>query len=303
MGTPEFSAPSLHALINDDQFNILSVVTQPDKKIGRKQILTPPPVKILADQYRIPVLQPVKLSEIVSDLKSLNPDIIIVIAYAKKINLDILAIPKFGVINVHGSLLPNYRGASCIQSAILAGDNKTGVTIIKMDANIDTGPILAQAEIAIDNNDTYGTLYNKLSVLGASLLLQTLKKYLNGKISLKEQDRMNLNYSPILKKEDGIIQWSNSAEQIERFVRAMDPWPSAWTKLNGKIIKILKANSHTLEINKYEVGKLFIHESKLAVQCGKGALIIENLLIEGKKPMDAKTFILGYKDFIGSVLS
>lgn len=302
MGTPDFSVPSLRALANDRQFNILFAVTQPDKKTGRKQILTPPAVKIESEKNHLRVLQPEKLSQIIPEIRSANPDLIIVIAYAKKISKEILLIPKHGVINVHGSLLPKYRGASCVQSAILAGDKTTGVTIMKMDENIDTGPVLAQKEISIDSNETYKTLYDKLSVLGAELLIPTLKKYLNNEISPKKQDDINSSYSPVLTKEAGIINWLDAAEHIERFVRAMDPWPSAWTKLNGKTVKILSVQRAIIDINDYKPGELFLYDDELAVQCGRGSLIIEKLLVEGKKPMDAKTFLHGCGDSIGSIL-
>jgi methionyl-tRNA formyltransferase len=314
IGTPTFAVPSLKHLINDKQFDIIAVVTQPDKKIGRKQILTPTPVKVEAEKFRIPVYQPEKISDEGLRMANFRPDLIIVVAYAQIIPENILNIPKYGIVNVHGSLLPKYRGASCIQAAILNGDKKTGVTIMKMDKGLDTGPILAQSLIDILPTDTTGSLYEKLSELGAKTLLPTLKEYIAGKIKPRPQNHSCASYVGLLKKQDGKIDWEKSAVKVERFIRAMTPWPSAFTIIDARtqtaddrnrnwILKILRAEYEPLKVNNYKVGELFSRGNKLAVQCGKDALIIKKLQLEGKKELTAEEFLRGYKKLIGCVLT
>ncbi len=314
IGTPSFAVPTLHTLINDEQFDIMAVVTQPDKKAGRKQAITPPPVKIEAEKYNIPVYQPEKIKDLKLKIKELKPDLIIVAAYAQIIPESILDIPKFGIINIHGSLLPKYRGASCIQAAIINGDAKTGVTIMKMDKGLDTGPVLTQSLINIAPNDTAGSLYEKLSELGAKILPPCLKKYIADEIEPRRQNNSLSSYAGLLKKQDGKINWKKSAIEIERFIRAMSPWPSAFTSLKiknqkSKIknnyinIKILKIKHETLTTNKHKAGELFLHDGSLAVQCGQDSLIIKKLQLEGKKEMTAEEFLRGYKSLVGSILA
>jgi methionyl-tRNA formyltransferase len=315
IGTPTFALPAFESLIKDSFFDMVGVVTQPDKPVGRKQTLTPPPIKILAEQNNILVWQPKKIKEITGEIKKLNPDLIVVAAYAQIIPEEILNIPKYGCVNVHGSLLPKYRGASCIQAAILNGDCETGITIMKMDKGLDTGDILAQKNIPIQNDDTAASLYDKLSLLGGEILTSILEKYIAGEIQPKKQDDARASYVGLLKKEDGKINWNKNATEIERFARAMNNWPRAWSQfipppLQGGVggghqlsIKILEVESEILLINKYKVGEIFLEDKKLAVQCGKDALIIKKLQLEGKKEMDAQDFIRGHQDFIGKVLN
>jgi len=303
IGTPDFAIPAFKAIMNDEQFSIVAVITQPDRKVGRKQLLTPPPVKEVAQSFGIPVLQPEKILEMADKIKDLNPELIIVVAYAQLIPEEILKIPKYGCINVHGSLLPKYRGAAVIQAAILNNDRKTGVTIMKMDKGLDTGPILARDEISIKLNDTAGTLYDKLSQLGAELLITTLRKYIANKIKPRPQNKSQASYVRMLSKKDGAINWSRPAVKIERFIRAMTPWPSAWSLWKDKRIKITEAQPKPLAINSYRPGKTFIYNSGLVVQCGQDALIIKSLQLAGKKEVTSKEFLLGYKNFIGSILS
>ncbi len=302
IGTPDFGLPSLKNLIKDDFFDIQLVITQPDKKIGRKQILTPPPIKIEAEKNNIPVLQPKNISEIKNEIVKIKPDIGVVIAYGQIIPENILSIPKYGFINVHGSLLPKYRGASCVNAPILNGDKKSGITIMKMDKGLDTGPILAQTKIQLAPDETAGSLYKKLSKTGANFLLPTLKDYISGKIKPISQDNSQSSYMKELKKSDGEINWKKSAEEIERLIRAMNPWPSAYTQLsitNYQLrIKILEIEKNILTINKYNPGEFFVHDKKLAVQCGKDAIIIKTIQPEGKKPMSGEDFIRGYKALI-----
>jgi methionyl-tRNA formyltransferase len=318
IGTPSFALPALESLIKDFFFDMVGVVTQPDKLVGRKQVLTPPPIKVLAEQNNILVWQPKRIKEITKELQKLNPDLIVVAAYAQIIPEEILNIPQYGCVNVHGSLLPKYRGASCIQAAILNGDNETGITIMKMDKGLDTGDILSQKNIPIQNNDTAASLYDKLSLLGGEILIPVLKKYIAGEIKPEKQDDLKANYIGLLKKEDGKINWKTSAEEIERFVRAMNPWPNGWSQLiinneklkigmqdTGKqmLVKILEVEHNALSINKYKVGEIFLEDKKLAVQCGKDALIIKKLQLEGKKENTAEDFIRGHQNFIGKVLN
>lgn len=297
IGTPDFGLEALKRLIQDDSFDVELVITQPDKKVGRKQILTPPPIKVEALKNNIKVLQPNRISEIESEIKKINPDIAVVIAYGQIIPESILDIPKHGFVNVHGSLLPKYRGAACVQAPILNGDEETGVTIMKMNAGLDTGPILAQTKIQLASEETTGLLFEKLSQLGADFLLPTLKDYITGKIKEVPQIEEDASYVGQLKKQDGEINWNKPAIEIERFVRAMNPWPSAFAqvkseKLKVKSIKIIEVE--IIEINKYKVGEFFIHDKKLAVQAGKDALIIKKIQPEGKKPMSGEDFIKGY---------
>lgn len=308
MGTPDFAVPSLSALINDNDFEVVAVVTQPDKKIGRKQILTPTPVKNQAEKKNIPVLQPTNVSEIKKQLQQHQPDVIVVVAYAQKIPQEILDIPKYGVFNVHGSLLPKYRGAACLQAPILNGDKKTGVTIMKMDSGLDTGDILAQKEIKLTSQDALPTVHDKLAEIGANTLPSSLKSYIQGRIKRKPQDNSQASYVQTLKKEDGKIDWKKSAGEIERMVRALNPWPGTHSYANypgnkKMIIKILEVAPKILEINEYPSGTLFIdRQENLGVQCGENSLKIEKIQPEGKKSMSGKDFVRGYKDLLGRAL-
>lgn len=303
IGTPDFGAPSLLNLIKDDYFDIVSVITQPDKKIGRKQELTFPIIKQVALEHNLPVLQPQKIKDITEQIKQLSLDLIVVIAYAQIIPKEILNIPKYGTINVHGSLLPRYRGASCIQAAILNGDEKTGVTIMKMDENLDTGPILLQKEIAINNSDTSESLFEKLSILGGDILIPTIKDYINNKIQAIPQDDSKSSYVGMLKKEDGHIGWNKTATEIERFIRAMHSWPGAFAKYNDLIIKIIQTEHEPIKINNHKPGTIFLHNNDLLIQCAKDALKIITLQISGKKIMTAQEFINGHSKYIGQILT
>jgi methionyl-tRNA formyltransferase len=288
LGTPEFGAVVLEGLIKNNYKPILAI-TAPDKPAGRKQILTPPPVKTLAQKHKILVLQPTRIG---SRLSGINPDLGIVSAYGQIIPKDILKIPKYGFINVHPSLLPKYRGPSPIQTAILNGDQKTGVTIILMDEKIDHGKIISNFQFPISNKKiTYQKLSQKLAELGAELLIKTIPKWINNEIKPQPQDESKATYTKIIKKEDGKIDWSKPAEKIERQIRAFYPWPGSFTffKKNGKIlrVKILEA-----EISKEEKPK------QLCIKCGKNYLAIKKLQPENKKPMTAEDFKRGYGNAI-----
>lgn len=299
IGTSDFGVPALEVLI--EKYNVKAVITQRDKKVGRKQIVTPPPIKTIAQEYNTEVWQPEKIKDTAEKIKNLNPDFVVVAAYAQIIPREILDIPKYGFLNIHASLLPKYRGASCIQAAILAGDTEIGVSIMKMDKGLDTGPILAQKSLKIGKDATAGTLFNKLSILGRDLLINTLDKYLAGKIEPIKQNNKKASYVSILNKKDGQIDWQKSALEIEKFIRAMHPWPGAFSYLDNKIIKIIDT-SKIIEVNKYKPGELFLDNGSLAIQCKKDALVINTLQLEGKKEISARDFLLGYRNKIGKAL-
>jgi methionyl-tRNA formyltransferase len=306
-GTPDFATPSLSALLEDNRFNIIAVITSPDKPIGRKQEMTPPPVKKLAMEKNIEVWQPEKIKEVAEKIKNAKPDFLVVVAYGKLVPESVLSLPKYGCVNVHGSILPRFRGASVIQAPILAGDTESGVTVMLMDKGLDTGPILKIAKTKIDNNETGESLHDKLSILGAQTLPEVLIDLASGKIKPQAQEGESF-YCPETKKENGKIDWSKSAIEIERMIRAYTPWPGTFTVFEhqpsvNKTIKILAAESEILPINKYGAGKVFLNDGKLCVQCGEGSLLIDKLQIEGGKPLLSDEFLRGRPDFIGKVLA
>lgn len=303
IGTPDLGIPTFEALKKDERFEIITIITQPDMPVGREQTLTPPPIKFIAQKYKLPILQPKRIREITEQIKNLKPDIIIVIAYSQIIPKEILSIPKYGCINLHCSLLPKYRGSAIIQAAILNNDKETGLTIMQMDSGLDTGPILAQTSIPINDNDTYGSLYDKLAILAPDFLINILIKYINNEITPQIQDETKVSYVNQIIKSDGLINWNKKADEIKRLVNAMSPWPSAWTWWNGKQLKIISVQNKQIEINTYRPGKTFIYNRGLAIQCGQDALIINNLQLEGKKELTSDEFLRGQRDFIGSVLA
>lgn len=302
IGTAEFGWPAFKAINQDPDFEIVLAITQPDKPIGRKQIIASSPIKIAAEKNNITVLQPEHIMDIKEKISWLKPDLIIVAAYAQLIPEEILSLPKYGCLNLHASLLPKYRGAAIIQAAILNGDGQTGLTVIKMDKSLDTGAILAQTTIKINDEDTAGTLYDKLSGASVDFFINTIKKYLAGKITPRPQNSGQASYAKALTKGDGLIDWSKPAEYLERFIRAMNPWPMAWTWWDGQQVKIISAQTEPIEINSYKPGKTFKYNSGLAVQCGQDALIIKNLQLEGKNALESEEFLRGHKDFIGNIL-
>ena len=305
IGTPEFGAIVLEGLINGGYKPIL-IVTAPDKPVGRKQIITPPPAKISAQKYNIPIIQPEKLSIIIDQLLSSKPDLIIVAGYREILPKEILEIPKYGCLNVHPSLLPKYRGPSPIQYAILNGDEETGVTIIKMVEKVDIGGIIGSIKYEVGSRKiTSKELEKELAELGAKLLMETIPKWVKGKIKPQPQDESRAIYTKVLKREDGKIDWKKSAEEIERQIRAFDPWPGSFTFFNSKNLKILKAGVlRQTEAGPFGLpGKTFLAPNgKIAVQAGKDYLIIEELQPEGKRKMTAEEFLRGHQDFIGVIL-
>lgn len=303
IGTPTFALPSLEALANDPYFNIVGVITQPDRPVGRNQVLTQPPVKELAIRRGLPVMQPEKIRDFVSEIENLKPDLIVLVAYGQIIPKAILDIPRFGCINVHGSLLPKYRGAAVIQAPIMNGDTETGVTVMLMDVGLDTGPILAQDKIKLEPNETAATLFPKIANLGAQLLPKTLKRYIAGGIKLQPQNDSLASYVKVLNKEDASIDWSKTATEIEHLVRAMSPWPGAWTRWNSKVLKISEVEMAPLKINQYRPGQTFVNNGRLAVQCGINSLVIKRLQLEGKTEMDSEDFLRGQNDIVHQILT
>ena len=309
MGTPEFSAIILKELCQSKYKPIL-VVTAPDKPVGRKQILTSPPVKVIAQKYEIPAAQPEKIASLKSEILNLKPDLIVVAAYGQILPKEILEIPKFGCLNVHPSLLPRWRGPSPIQYTILNGDEKTGITIILMDEKMDHGPILTNSKLQITNPKiTYLELHNKLAEIGDKLLLETIPRWIKGEIKPEPQDESKTTYTKILTREDGEIDWKKSAEDLERQIRAFDPWPGSftfWEIMKGKLlrIKIFKARVFTSPTGKtFSIGKvLVVPQNKAGVQCGKDFLLIEELQLEGQKPMESEKFLRGHPDFTHATL-
>jgi len=294
-GTSDFSVPSLEALLKDDRFEVVAVVTKPDAPIGRHQILTPPPVKVLAQEHGIPVLQfeKIKTDETYQSLAAIPADVYVVVSYGKIIPQRILDLPKRGCINVHGSLLPRWRGASCVQAAIAAGDANSGVTIMMMDAEMDHGDILAQKEAIISADETGGELHDRLAKLGAESLPGVLSGYLEGDIKPQPQDHSQATYCKLLTRDDGRIDWSKPADEIERLVHAYNPWPGTWTEWQGKRVKLISVRPASFE-SSMETGQPNIQDGKILVLCGDGNhLEILKLQPEGKKVMLSKEYIIG----------
>ncbi len=302
MGTPDFSVGSFKALY--DNFEIIGAVTQPDKPQGRGYKLTASPIKKIASEYNIPVYQPETLKNgAFSDvLHSLNPDIIVVVAYGKILPKYVLDYPKYGCINLHGSLLPKYRGAAPMQRAIIDGEKTTGVTTMFMAEGLDTGDMLEKAEIKIEENDNFEAVHDKLSEVGASLLVSTLKKIEASQIKPTKQDESLATYAKKIEKEDRLIDFSKNAESIHNLIRGLSPIPLAFTYLGEKLIKISDAqiaeknssNSHPGTVLSFDHGKIL-------VACGRGTISINTLIPEGKKCMNASDFINGRQIKIGEV--
>jgi methionyl-tRNA formyltransferase len=295
MGTAELSCASLEKLAG--QFSILAVVTQPDKPKGREMKLQFSPVKILAEKLSLPVLQPAKARDekFISELRGLQPDLIVVVAYGQILPQSLLDLPKFGCVNVHTSLLPKYRGASPIQSAILNRETETGVTIMKMDAGLDTGDIISQARTPILREDNSQTLHDRLARLGAELLVETIPDYVAGKILPRPQPIEGASYAAKIKKEDGKIDWNEPAEKILNRLRAFTPWPGAFTFLppepKPQLLKIWKAEIAEKSGAAGEI--LSADKNGIVVACGKKSLRILELQREGGRRLSAQEFLAG----------
>lgn len=307
MGTPDFSVGTLEKLIESGH-EVIGVFTQPDKPKGRGKAQQFTPVKEVALAHNIPVYQPSKVKEVsqIEFIGQLNPEVIVVVAFGQIISKDILDIPKYGCINVHASLLPKYRGAAPIQWAIINGEEVTGVTTMRMDEGIDTGDMILKEVIAMDKKETNSSLFDKLSTAGANLLIKTLQEIENGTATYEKQGETPTPYAKMIQKKMGLIDWSKSAEEIERLVRGLNPWPSAFTHFHQKTLKVWEADVVHEEMNGQNGEIIEVRKDALVVKTGKEALSIKELQLEGKKRMTVEAFLRGYEvcsgEIFGSVL-
>ena len=305
MGTPDFAVETLEKII-ENGYEVVAVVTQPDKPKGRDKKLSPPPVKECALKHNLTVLQPQRARDeaFVQELKRYNPDVIVVVAFGQILPESILHMTKYGCINVHASLLPQYRGASPIQWAVIDGCKKTGVTTMLMDEGIDTGDILMVREYELARKETGGSLFDKLRLLGAELLIETLKGMETGSIKPIKQDNEKSSYVKMLTKAMGHIDFAKNANEIERLIRGLNPWPSAFTYMNKKMLKIWDADvSEDIEVPQNSpVGTAFVSKEKMYVICGSGFLELKEVQLEGKKRMCIEDFLRGNRIENGMVL-
>jgi len=303
-GTPPFALPALKVLIEGTD-PVVAVVTQPDRRKGRGQKVTPPPVKELALRHGLTVLQPEKVKEetFLGHIATLEPDLFVVVAYGEILPKALLAIPKHGSVNVHASLLPKYRGAAPMPWAILKGEEATGVTTMMMDEGMDTGDILLQTKVSIAQRETGASLYERLSLLGAPLLKETLEGMKAGTIRPTPQDPTLASYAPSIKKEDGRIDWTREAQEIDRQVRALNPWPGAFTRWEGRFLKIYKGEVRE-ETPKGKVGAVsWVGSDFIGVETGKHSFLIQEVQLEGGKRMGARDFLSGHPISVGATFS
>ena len=294
MGSPDFSLACLRALAK--HYDVVGVITQPDRASGRGRELKSPPVKTLALELGIPVMQPEKLRapEAMEQLRAWAPDLIVVAAFGQILKKDVLDLPRYGCINVHASLLPRWRGAAPINAAILAGDEETGVTIMRMDVGLDTGPMLTKRSIRLTRDDTAGSVFQTLSQLGADLLIETLPRWIAGEIQPQVQDDVFATYAPMMKKEEGKLDFTRDVNELERRVRAFNPWPGAFMDLDGTILKIHRAHVGSSNVEK---GQRLIVQDQPAVGARSGLLILDEVQPAGKKPMSGKSFLAGARNW------
>lgn len=305
MGTPAFAVPSLEAVARLEGVEIVSVISQPDRPAGRGNTVHASPVKMTAQALGLPVWTPdhLKKTEDVERLRELAPDLMVVVAYGEILRQRVLDIPHFGTLNVHSSLLPRHRGAAPISAAILAGDGETGVTIMRLDAGMDTGDMLVSRAIPIAPDATTGTLTPMLAQVGAELLAETIPLWVSGQITPVPQDHSQATATHLIKKEDGQIDWNEPADLIERKILAYDPWPGTFTTWRGQPLKILSAEIvKTADLPPSTPGTVLKQGDTVAVATGDGWLGLKQVQLAGKKPMDVPAFINGYKEFVGSVL-
>jgi methionyl-tRNA formyltransferase len=297
MGSPDFALPTLQSLA--ETHSVVGVITQPDRPAGRGQNLTPPPVKVLAQFLGIPVIQPERLREsaAMQQLATWAPELIVVAAFGQILRPAVLDLPHYGCINVHASLLPRWRGAAPIQAAILAGDEQTGVTIMRMDPGIDTGPVLSQRSLNILPEDTSTTLSERLASLGALLLQEVLARYLQGDLLPQPQAETGATYAPMLKKSEGQLDFTQPAANLARRVRAFNPWPGAFTMWNGQPLKIHQAHGVAADTN--QPGQLLIYDSLPAIATTNGLLVLDTVQPAGKKAMPGTVFLQGARGWEG----
>ncbi len=292
MGTPDFAVASLDRLINDGH-NISAVFTKVDMPRGRKMVMTPPEVKVFAQSKGLTVYQPKTLrdEEVINTIKNLKPDVIVVVAYGKLLPKEVLDIPPMGCINLHGSLLPKYRGAAPIQWTVLNGDKVGGATTMYMNEGLDTGDMILKYETEVGENETSGELFDRLAVEGANLLSKTLCLLAQGNVERTPQNEEEATYASMLDKSMCVIDWTKSSDEVHNLVRGLNPWPVALTTLDGKRIKIISTRKSTLSGNAGQV----VSVNPLTVACGSGSVEILTLQPEGKKAMDSKAFLMGHR--------
>lgn len=303
MGTPDFSVGTLEALIEAGHEVVLAV-TQPDKPKGRGKAMQFPPVKEAAIAHEIPVYQPTRVREpeCIEYLKQYHPDIIIVVAFGQILPKEILEMPRYGCVNVHASLLPKYRGAAPIQWAVINGEEVTGVTTMRMDEGLDTGDMIMKTELALDEKETGGSLFDKLAVEGARLCVETIVAIENGTATYTPQAHEEATLTKIIKKQLGSIDWTKPAKEIECLIRGLNPWPSAYTKLSGKTLKIWDADVVETD-TVFAPGTITtVGKKELLVQTGKGQLSLKEVQLEGKKRMEVDAFLRGCQITVGEVL-
>ncbi len=295
MGSPDFALPTLKAL--NEHFEVVGIVTQPDRPAGRGQELRPPDVKILAQELGLPLIQPKSLKDpgAFSQLQTWDPDVIVVAAFGQILRENVLNLPPYGCVNVHASLLPRWRGAAPVQAAILH-DNVTGVTIMKMDRGLDTGPVLSKRTFPIPNEMTAGELFDSLAELGAELLLETLPAYLKGQIEPQPQDESQATYAPRLEKSEGELDFARSAEYLTRLVRAFNPWPGAFQFYNDHRLKVYR--SHVAQSKGPVPGKRYIHDDLPAWGTADGLLVLDEVQLAGKSKVSGDAFLLGARDWL-----
>ncbi|MEZ4594607.1 MAG: methionyl-tRNA formyltransferase [Chloroflexota bacterium] len=302
MGTPDFAVPVLQMLIKTQ--TVVGVVTQPDRPAGRGKQLRPSPVKIAAEEAGIPVYQPKSLrsEEAAQPLRDWQPDIIVVAAFGQILRPHVLELPPHGCLNIHASLLPRWRGASPIQHAILAGDAATGVCLMQMDVGLDTGAVYACASTPISPTETAASLHDRLAELGATLLATHLDDILAGKLTAAPQNDEQSTYAPMISKEDGRLDWHQTSAEIDRRIRAMTPWPGAFTTWQGELLKIKAASVGNGRFSTSSPGQVIAYEAGAAVLTADGAIVLEEIQLAGKRVTAVSDFLRGYDTFIGSTL-
>ena len=303
MGTPNFAVPSLEALLQHHE--VVLVVTQPDKPKGRGKKMAFSPIKECALQHNIPVLQPAKVREpeFVEKLREYQPDLIAVTAFGQILTEDILSIPKYGCINVHGSLLPKYRGAAPMQWAIIDGETVTGITTMYMAKGLDSGDMLLKEEVEITPEDTFATVHDKMAVVGANLLVETLQKLENGTLQREEQNHDAATYAPMLTKETGHIDWSKTAKEIINLIRGLNPAPAAYAIYENEVLKIFKAEQTDIITESQKCGEIVAVVKKgFVVKCGDGCLLVTEVQARGGKRMNADAYLRGHSMELGILL-
>ena len=300
MGTPDFAVPALEKLAQSPDYTVAAVFTQPDKPKGRKMVMTPPDVKVCAEKLGIPVFQPssMRSEEAYNSLKELNPDVIVVAAYGQILPKAVLDLPKFGCVNIHGSLLPKYRGAAPIQQSVLDGEKVTGVTTMLMDVGLDTGDFLLKAEIEIGENETAGELFDRLAVLGGELIIETLDKLKKGEITPQKQDESLATHTSKISKELCPIDFNKSAFEVHNKVRGLNPWPVAVTEIAGKTVKVYSSRVSDMS----GAAGTILSLKPFVVACGDKSVELIEIQPQGKKRMTAQAFLAGHKLNIGDKL-